>query len=288
MRNEADSQAAGDFIMEQVRRFTADDQPPLHASRAGGRKTMGYLLGAAMILFGRPGDRLSHVLVQPSELESSDFFFPPPKGASIPVVGAMGRTKVKRSEVRIDLVELPFPRLRLFQDEPDLQPKQFSELVQRLETRLNAALEPRLEIDWKRRSVRCAGVGVHLPPLQLGIYGLLAERRLAHGPQANCGGCEDCFLPATEVADQFAKRLREVMEVYESHAVLLGKWKVANFNAEVSHIAKKLSAALGKAGRRYEICRLHFEGQQLFGIALPPSAIRLLGKPEKQRKTDAG
>ncbi|MCI5166077.1 MAG: TIGR02584 family CRISPR-associated protein [Candidatus Electrothrix sp. GM3_4] len=51
------------FITEQVRRFTEDDQAALHLSLAGGRKTMSYYAGYALSLYGRMQDRLSHVLV---------------------------------------------------------------------------------------------------------------------------------------------------------------------------------------------------------------------------------
>jgi CRISPR-associated protein (TIGR02584 family) len=60
---EADNVAVADFITEKVRAVTADPEASLHVSIAGGRKTMGFYLGYALSLFGRPQDRLSHVLV---------------------------------------------------------------------------------------------------------------------------------------------------------------------------------------------------------------------------------
>jgi CRISPR-associated protein (TIGR02584 family) len=58
VRSSADNAAAADQIMRYVAEHTGDGRPPLHASIAGGRKTMGYLLAAAMMLYGRPQDRL--------------------------------------------------------------------------------------------------------------------------------------------------------------------------------------------------------------------------------------
>ena len=63
IRSPQDNQAAADFITAQVRNFTADPSCALHASIAGGRKTMGFYLGYALSLYGRPQDRLSHVLL---------------------------------------------------------------------------------------------------------------------------------------------------------------------------------------------------------------------------------
>ncbi len=37
-----------------------------------GRKTLGYLLAPAMMLYGRREDRLFHVLVHPPDLEGTD------------------------------------------------------------------------------------------------------------------------------------------------------------------------------------------------------------------------
>ncbi len=53
------------------------DQYRIHASLAGGRKTMSYYLGQAMNIFGRPQDRLSHVLLKEGfENKVSNFYYP--------------------------------------------------------------------------------------------------------------------------------------------------------------------------------------------------------------------
>lgn len=63
IRSAEDNACAADQIAEAVRRFTADEQVHLHLSLAGGRKTMGFFAGYALSLWGRDGDRLTHVLV---------------------------------------------------------------------------------------------------------------------------------------------------------------------------------------------------------------------------------
>jgi CRISPR-associated protein (TIGR02584 family) len=65
IRAKAEHEACADLITEQVRAFTVDGESALHVSLAGGRKTMTYYLGDALTLFGRPQDRLLHVLVLP-------------------------------------------------------------------------------------------------------------------------------------------------------------------------------------------------------------------------------
>ncbi|MGF1642988.1 MAG: CRISPR-associated ring nuclease Csm6, partial [Thiotrichales bacterium] len=63
IRTPTDNERAADQITDHLRRLTADPGSEVHVSIAGGRKTMGYYLGYALSLFGRPQDRLSHVLV---------------------------------------------------------------------------------------------------------------------------------------------------------------------------------------------------------------------------------
>ena len=50
-------------ICEIVRELAADENVRIHASIAGGRKTMGLYLMTAMQLFGKNDDAMSHVLV---------------------------------------------------------------------------------------------------------------------------------------------------------------------------------------------------------------------------------
>lgn len=52
IRTPQDNQAAADFITAQVRAITADAGCALHASIAGGRKTMGFYLGYAVMGLG--------------------------------------------------------------------------------------------------------------------------------------------------------------------------------------------------------------------------------------------
>lgn len=74
-RSLEDHAALADFIMTKVRNLTATDCT-LHASLAGGRKTMTFYLGYAMSLFGRREDLLSHVLISEAFEGNPGFWFP--------------------------------------------------------------------------------------------------------------------------------------------------------------------------------------------------------------------
>jgi len=79
IRSASDNAAAAEFILTVVRRFSTDPDAQILGLLAGGRKTMGALLHAALSLAGHPGDRLLHVLVnEPFDAPrlQPPFFFP--------------------------------------------------------------------------------------------------------------------------------------------------------------------------------------------------------------------
>ena len=75
-RSREDQEALGDFIIAKVAELTSDPKTCIHASIAGGRKTMTFYLGYAMSLFGRIQDELSHVLVVTRVWKGCPFLLP--------------------------------------------------------------------------------------------------------------------------------------------------------------------------------------------------------------------
>jgi CRISPR-associated protein (TIGR02584 family) len=78
VRTHEDNEQVAGFIMRAVLELTRDDDAAIHASIAGGRRTMGFYLGYLMSMFGRHQDRLSHVLVDDHCANTPAFFYPPP------------------------------------------------------------------------------------------------------------------------------------------------------------------------------------------------------------------
>ena len=118
IRTSEENSLARDQIFRRIKDWTQYADVALHCSIAGGRKSMGYLLGAAIQFFGRPQDRLYHVLVTPPEIETNrDFFFPPVREAQIPTSDGQ---HISTADVRIELAELPYVSVRdisVFDDE---------------------------------------------------------------------------------------------------------------------------------------------------------------------------
>lgn len=157
---EADNAAAADLINERVRALTRDDDIRVHLSLAGGRKTMGFYAGYALSLYGRPQDRLSHVLVNAPFESHPSFFYPPPEPSTLVLTGRNDYVSTADADVR--LADIPFLRLRHELDatllDGDLS---FSDAVARAQQVLE---RPELRIDLSERVAWIHGHRVSLTP----------------------------------------------------------------------------------------------------------------------------
>ena len=109
-----DHEALADFITRTVCELTREPEAnepaiSIHASLAGGRKTMTFYLGYAMSLFARHEDCLSHVLVSEAFESQPDFFYPTPKPNSF--LSRSGE-RLDASQAEVVLADIPFIRHR--------------------------------------------------------------------------------------------------------------------------------------------------------------------------------
>ena len=166
----ADHATVAVTIQQLVRRLTGDEGAAVHASLAGGRRAMGFYLGQAVSLYGRPQDRLSDVRVAPGF--AADLHYPPP----VPATAAARGRRLNTAEVRIALADVPFFRLR-----DALPPRVIDELpppgAERTEPDSPAAA---LELHLRARRLTAGGETVRLPPADFAFYAVMARRR-AHG-----------------------------------------------------------------------------------------------------------
>lgn len=103
------NEAAADHITRVVAQLTADESAAIHASIAGGRKTMGFYLGYAMSLFGREQDRVSHVLVSEGFDSHREFFYKPPRPVTLKKPDGW---EMSTADAQIHLAHIPIVRLR--------------------------------------------------------------------------------------------------------------------------------------------------------------------------------
>ncbi|MCC7429827.1 TIGR02584 family CRISPR-associated protein, partial [bacterium] len=103
-------------LVNLVKKLTSEEENNLFASMAGGRKTMGIFLSFAMELFARKNDSLTHVLISPSELESSPDFGFLPNTETFQATTGFGENKTLKTfyskDIQIEVEEVPFFRMR--------------------------------------------------------------------------------------------------------------------------------------------------------------------------------
>ena len=155
-----------DLLASLVQKFTADTDSILHASLAGGRKTMSFYLGYLMSIYARPQDVLSHVLVD-KQYECSDFYYPREET----VVTASGEA-LDAKEARVSLISLPILSARDNLSQAFLQRiTRFGEIKSYIRQ-----MQHPPSIHWERGKASFmlhGGTTLELPPLQAAFYQLL-------------------------------------------------------------------------------------------------------------------
>lgn len=287
IRTEAEHRACADLISEMVRDFTADEtDTALHVSLAGGRKTMTYYLGNALTLFGRPQDRLSHVLVPPPFETNRAFFYPPSTSRPLYIEHLQRYFDAKDAEVT--LADIPFVRLR------DSLPGRFKGLAQgtvrftEVVAAMQQALEPpAVTVDYGQGALILGnGRLVHLGAADLAFYGWLAERRRSGKPPARIPG-KDPGRWSAEHRRLYAGYLEE-FEAQARHTDLregTGQDMKAEkamtyqfFTQRKTCIRRNLEEAVGPLADAYDIHNLTGDKRPAgFGLRIEPGRIRVLG-----------
>lgn len=171
-RDEDDQQSIADSITRIVAEFTADKDCRIHASIAGGRKTMAFYMGYAMSIFGREQDIISHVFVSKDFEFSEQFFFPTLNDNYIVKHDKVLNTK----DAKVTLAEIPFVRMQNMLDQSFLnriESKSFSKTV----ALLNEYKSEKVEaiISSKDKFILVNGVKIKLPPKELAFYIWLSQ-----------------------------------------------------------------------------------------------------------------
>ncbi len=285
IRTEAEHRACADLITETVRDLTADeDGSALHVSLAGGRKTMTYYLGNALTLFGRPQDRLSHVLVPPPFETNREFFYPPPVSRRL-YVEPLKRWFDAKDGV-VTLADIPFVRLRnslpgRFKGLEDGAAR-FTEVVEVLQGALQPAA---VTLDYRRGGLLLGeGSFVPLGPADLAFYGWLAARAGA-GPVRIPGKDPKRWKPAERelYAGYYAEFLAQARQTdlrdgTGTDMKVLGAMTYRFFHDRKTSIRKALEQAVGPLADAYAVQNLTGERRPSgFGLGVAAQHVRILG-----------
>lgn len=272
IRSIGDNETAADAITALVRKLTADPQTAVHASIAGGRKTMGFYLGYAMSLFGREQDRLSHVLVSPPFESHPQFYYPPKEPR---VLRDRDNRPIHTRDATITLADIPFVRLRGHLDGSILgEETSYSETVRRAQRNVDP---PTLMLDRDHKTIHCGDHAVVLSPSLFAFYAWMARRLLADNPgihwtQNNV---------REEYLEEYVRVVGEYSGDYENASLSLRRGMDKDFiDPKVSKINKQIENILGKEpARPYLISTLSVIPEsryRLKGLTLKKQQVRFL------------
>jgi CRISPR-associated protein Csx14 len=216
IREVSHNESLGDFITAFIRERTRDASTRLHCSLAGGRKTMSFYLGSALQLFGRPWDRLYHVLVTPEFESHPEFFYKPKKDRILEVKDTNGKVikKLHSRDAQISLAELPFVRLR---DKISFAGRSFRDLVREGQKEIDmASIQPPVRANLTEKVIYIGHVGIDMVPMQIVLYVNLLRRKVegCHFPERlYCLECTECFPYLGDLAKK--KTFDEMVKDYQ-------------------------------------------------------------------------
>lgn len=270
---------AADFITETVRRLTEAAETELHISIAGGRKTMGYYLGYALSLYGRPQDRLSHVLVSDPYETNRDFYYPTPYDHPIHSRRGDKEITVDARNAKVELADIPFVRLREGLPERLRRGQAgFSRVV----AIANRGLEPpRLRLNAPQRQAWADDEPLDLGATEFVFLLWMAERALRDE------AATDWSTPdmAAEFLSVAARVLNPMSAEYERIEKALD-WRISSaiktakyFEPHKSRVNTVIADALSDtAAARYAITRIREADAAQFFLPLTANQIELVSR----------
>lgn len=270
IRTPDDNTRAADLIVRLMQSFCSDEKAAVYVSLAGGRKTMSFFIGYALSLFGRPQDRLSHVLVTEPFENNRDFFYP---SQTPRIIFTPTGEPLDASTAKVSMADIPFVRLRDGLPESLLLGKSgYSETVKTAQLRIAPPVA--ISFDVKKRTIVCGGVSVPMPPLHFATYFWLAQR---------CKKGKETVRPGENAqADEFLQVYRQVVGSGSGDfdnackALRNPEYFLPYFQEKRSRVNKLIKNQLGVvAAQPYIIAS---QGKRLntrYGLTLMPEQVNL-------------
>ena len=268
---------AADFITETVRRLTEDPTTELHVSIAGGRKTMGYYLGYALSLYGRPQDRLSHVLVSDPYETNREFYYPTPYDHPIHSKRGDREITVDARNAQVDLADIPFVRLR--EGLPERLRKGQSGFSQVIATANRGLEPPRLILNLADRQAWVDDARLDLGNTEFIFLLWLAERSSrdeAATDWSTPAMVEEFLGVAARVLNTMGgdfERIEKALTWRKPSAIKTAKY----FEPHKSRVNRAIEEELGTvAAARYLVTRVREDETALFYLPLAASQIAIV------------
>lgn len=178
-----DNKAAANTIYRVLRELKSQPGSRLHASVAGGRKSMSFYMGHAFSLLADAEDQLSHVLVsEPFENPQLRFYYPPREPRLLNWTDRQGQTQqISTEQADVKLAHLSVLKLGalLGKDWPEKAQESFDFAVKLAQAavqppRLKVVLSPERDSDLLNGSLFLCGETVKLSPLEFVVFAMFA------------------------------------------------------------------------------------------------------------------
>jgi len=272
------------LCMAEAFRLTADPERQVLFSIAGGRKTMGACLAIAAQCYGRPQDRLYHVLVSPEFESSREFFYPPPQSRQIELFDPVSRTPYWKETKYAAITLLPLP---FFSIRDRLTPSHLREPESPATLMLSVVREKedRLVVDTIERKIVWKGREMDLTPAWMAIYLFFAlKKKEAPCERLTCRGCDGCTLTTIQVLDEsgnIAELYRRHCGVYRDHDAMsdtgINSLSQENFNSYRNKINRSIEQTFGPLHGRDIMIRSHGKRPGVrYGIQLSREKIQII------------
>jgi CRISPR-associated protein Csx14 len=262
--------------------LTKDPETAVLFSVAGGRKTMSSCLTLAVQMYGRPQDRLYHVLVSPEFESNRDFFYPPKASRAIELKNPQGQPFYKDTGfAQVNLIHIPFFSIRE-QLSSDLlkAPKDPGTLM------LSLIRDERshLTVNLVSKKLVYKKLECDMHPSHLALYAFFViQKKSCTLETESCGSCTDCFIDVQAVfdnQDEITRQYRKVCgtrpldEMSDSGIINLN---ADNFNSYKSKINKTLQKSFGPyALKELEIASLGTRPNTRYGIMMDKAKIEIV------------
>ena len=262
--------------------FTKDSDSAVFFSVAGGRKTMSSCLSLAAQMYGRPQDRLYHVLVS-SEFESNrNFYYPPKESRSIELKDKKGQPFYKETKyAQIHLIPIPFVSIRekISQDllkNPEDPATLMLSLIREEASRLIVNLVSR-KVIYKKQEL-------DLMPARRALYALFVmQKKNCQIEIERCGSCTECFLDIDSIyakQDQitdFYRRMSGSRPLDEMSDTGITSLSADNFNMYKGKLKGDFLNRFGPyALKELEIASVGSRPNTRYGILMDKSKIEIV------------
>lgn len=280
--NEFDNEQLLKKCLELAFHFTKDPETTVFFSVAGGRKTMSSCLTLAVQLYGRPQDRLYHVLVSPEFEDTRDFYYPPKEPRIIDLKDKQGQPFYKDTRyAQVNLIHIPFVSVRdkLSEDllkEPKDPGSLFLSLIKEETSRLTVNL-----INSK---ITYNKMELDMMPARMALYAFFAiQKKNCTEKTESCGNCTDCFIDIQTIfkkQDHITDLYRKVCgtrPLNEMSDTGITNLSADNFNMYKGKIKKDLLGRFGPyALKELEIASVGTRPDTCYGILMDKAKIEIV------------